>query len=143
MRGLLLARGVLAAAGVAAAAVGVREVVSALHSPGSVVPVAVRWVAGPLLLDLVVLPLLAVVGVLLRRRLSGPWLRPVAAAGVVSLLLTVVAVPFLVPVGRRADNPTLLDRPYAAGWLGLLAVVWGLAVVAGFRGRSASGARSG
>ena len=106
-------------------------------------PVAVRWLAGPVLLDLVLVPFVAVVAVRLRRVLPAGWFRPVAAAATVSLLVTVVAVPFLVPVGRRADNPTLLDRPYVAGWLVLLAVVWTVALVAGLRGRRASAARSG
>jgi len=38
-----------------------------------------------------------------------------------------VAVPVLGGFGARPDNPTLHDRPYAAGWLVVAALVLGLA----------------
>lgn len=37
--------------------------------------------------------------------------------------LTLVAVPVLGGWGRRPDNPTLLDRDYVGGWLGVVALV--------------------
>ncbi len=43
-----------------------------------------------------------------------------------TVLLTIVAVPFLTGLGRRPDNPSLLDRNYWAGYLALVAAVWGL-----------------
>ncbi len=121
----------LAGAGVGLAAVGVSELLGALRTPAAAVPVAARWLAGPVLLDLALVPLVAVVAVALRRRLPAAWFRPVAAASVVSLLVTAVALPFVAGVGRRADNPTLLDRPYVTGWLGILTVVWVVAIGAG------------
>jgi hypothetical protein len=53
-----------------------------------------------------------------RDRLA-PWV-----AGLVLLgPLTLLAVPVLGRYGARADNPTLLDRPYWAGWSAVVAVV--------------------
>jgi hypothetical protein len=57
---------------------------------------------------------------------------PVAAGFVVLGTLTVLAVPVLGRFGERADNPTILDRDYTAGWLvvaalTLAAVLVGLA----------------
>ena len=127
-------RVVLGVAGVGLTAVGVVELLGALRSPAAVVPIGLRWLAGPVLLDLALVPLVAVVAVLLRRRLPQRGFRPVAAASVVSVLVSVVALPFVAGAGRRADNPTLLDRPYVAGWLGILAVVWVVAGVSSLLG---------
>ncbi len=82
------------------------------------------WLAGGLLLhDAVLAPvtiaLAAVGGTLLPRSVSGP-----AAAGAVVLgTVTLTAVPVLGRFGARADNPTLLDRDYASGWLTFAAAV--------------------
>lgn len=67
----------------------------------------------------------AVVGVcLLGSRLLPPaWRAPAAVALVVGGSLTVVAVPVLGGGGVRADNPTLLDRPYVTTWWVLSAIV--------------------
>ena len=44
--------------------------------------------------------------------------------------VTLLAVPVLGRFGARADNPTLLDRPYTAGWLLLAGLVLTSVVVA-------------
>lgn len=143
MSRVAVGRLLLGAAGVALGTIGAVELVDAVRTHGHAVGIGIRWLSGPVLLDLALVPLAALVAVLLRRRLPAAWFRPVAAAAAVSLLLTVVAIPFVAGAGRRADNPSLLDRPYLAGWLGLLALVWAAAIVAGLRGRSASAAGSG
>ncbi len=89
------------------------------------------WLAGGLLLhDAVLAPLTiavaAVGGHLLPTSVRGP-----AAAGAVVLgTVTLTAVPVLGRFGARADNPTLLDRDYASGWLLFAAAVL-LAVAVG------------
>ena len=89
------------------------------------------WLAGGLLLhDAVLAPLTiasaAAGGTLLPRSLRGP-----AAAGALVLgTITLTAVPVLGRFGARADNPTLLDRDYASGWLAFAAAVL-LAVAVG------------
>lgn len=91
---------------------------------------AVVWLAGGVVLhDAVLAPLViavATLGVLV----LPPWARPAAAAATVVLgSLTLMALPVLGRFGARPDNPTLLDRPYLAGWLVLAALVWTCAVV--------------
>ena len=91
----------------------------------------VVWLAGGVLLHDGVLALatLCVVGAsaaLLPSRLKAP----LAAALLVLGTVTVAAVPVLGRFGARADNPTLLDRNYLAGWL-LLATVIGVSIAAG------------
>ncbi|HMM95270.1 hypothetical protein [Phycicoccus sp.] len=86
----------------------------------------VVWLAGGIVAhDAVLAPVVVGLGVLAATT-APAWLRP----SLVRLLLvlgplTLVAVPVLGRFGARPDNPTLLDRPYTAGWLvlALLAVV--------------------
>lgn len=79
----------------------------------------VVWLAGGVVLhDAVLAPLVvvacALAVVVLRSR---PW-RAAAAGGLVVLgTVTLTAVPVLGRFGAKTDNPTLLDRPYVAGWL--------------------------
>jgi hypothetical protein len=47
---------------------------------------------------------------------------PAVVGFVVLGTLTLLAVPVLGRFGARADNPTLLDRSYWAGWLVLAAL---------------------
>jgi hypothetical protein len=59
------------------------------------------------------------------------WARPAAqAALVVTLTLTVVALPFIVNAGRFPDNPSLLPLDYRRGLLVAIAVTWLVAAAA-------------
>jgi hypothetical protein len=66
------------------------------------------------------------------RLLPPPWRGPAAIALVVWGACSVVAVPVLIGAGARADNPTLLDRPYLVAWWAVTAIVVLLVAVAGF-----------
>jgi hypothetical protein len=58
-------------------------------------------------------------------RVVPPWARPAAqGALVVSLALTVIAIPFIVNAGRFPDNPTLLPLNYRRGLLVAIGVTW-------------------
>ncbi|RYC10631.1 hypothetical protein [Nocardioides zhouii] len=74
-----------------------------------------------------------VIGVCLlgSRLLPEPWRAPATIALVVWGTVTVVAVPVLTRAGARADNATLLDRPYLATWWAISAIVVVLVAVAG------------
>lgn len=87
--------------------------------------VAVLWVASALGHDLVIAPVVVVVGLLVRRL---PRRGVVQGALLVAGGLVLVAVPALGRFGARADNPSVLPRDYRAGLLVALGVV---AVVAG------------
>jgi hypothetical protein len=59
------------------------------------------------------------------------WSRgPAIAALVVLGSVTLAGIPVLGRFGARADNRTLLDRPYLAGWLVLAGLVLSTAVIA-------------
>jgi hypothetical protein len=75
-----------------------------------------------------------VIGVCLlgSRLLPTPWRAPATVALVVWGTLTVATVPMLTRAGARADNATLLDRPYAATWWAISAIVVVLVAVTGF-----------
>ncbi len=74
-----------------------------------------------------------VIGVCLlgSRLLPVPWRAPAVVALVVWGSLTIVSVPVLTGLGVRADNPTLLDRPYVATWWAISAIVVLLVAAAG------------
>ncbi len=84
----------------------------------------VPWLFGGVVAhDAVLAPLVLLVGAAATRRLPD-WVRaPATGALVVLGSLTLVSVPVLGRFGAKADNPTLLDRPYAVGWLIAAALV--------------------
>jgi hypothetical protein len=92
---------------------------------------AAVWLAsGVVLHDFVLAPLVLAL-VYGGARVAPPAARaPAAAALVVLGSVTLLAVPVLGRFGARADNPTLLDRDYRAGWLALAGVVLLVTVVA-------------
>jgi hypothetical protein len=99
------------------------------------------WLAGGVLLhDALLAPLTIAVAALATVLLPTPVRGPAAAGFVVLGSITVTAVPVLGRFGARADNPTLLDRDYTAGWLALAAAVLlavvALSAVAGRRSRT-------
>jgi hypothetical protein len=66
------------------------------------------------------------------RLLPEPWRAPATVALVIWGTLTIATVPMLTRAGARADNATLLDRPYAATWWAISAIVVVLVAVTGF-----------
>ncbi len=75
--------------------------------------------------DGVFLPLVIAAGGLMRR--VGHLVR---AAAVVSLAVTVVALPFVLGYGRDPDNPSALPLPYGMGLALVLAGIWTSTVLA-------------
>jgi hypothetical protein len=91
---------------------------------------AALWLAGGVVLhDAVLAPATLAAGLLLVRVVPSSWRGTVVAALAIVGTLTIVAIPVLGRFGARADNPTLLDRPYLAGWLALVLLVTAGAVV--------------
>ena len=85
---------------------------------------ALIWLAGGVVVhDAVIAPLTIAVTVLLARVVPAGARRRLTVALVVLVTVTVTAVPVLGRWGARADNPTLLDRNYLAGWLVFAALV--------------------
>lgn len=103
---------------------GVQMLQLLLDRTAPVLGVGAWWLGGPLIIDLIAVPVVVIVGMAIWRFVPVGWRRLVAAASALSLLLTLVAFPFLTGLGRRPDNPSLLDRNYWAGYLTVLALVW-------------------
>lgn len=119
-----MTRVLLGLAGAAAAAYGGLLLLD--DGLGDLVDVATWLVAGVVLHDLVLAPLVIMLVVVASRLLPDAWRAPAAAALVVLGSVTLLAIPVLGRFGARADNPTLLDRNYWAGWL----LIAGLTLVA-------------
>ncbi len=106
------------------------------------VDVAVWLVSGVVLHDAVLAVLTLALGALAVRVVPGPARAPVAVGFVVLGTVTVFAIPVLGRFGAHADNPTLLDRDYTAGWLVLAGTtVLAVAVAALVRSRRRPGGR--
>jgi len=83
------------------------------------------FLAGVLVVhDGFLLPVLIGAGALLGRLLPARLHGPVRAALVVSVSVTVVALPLVLGHGRVADNPSVLPLHYGRGLLLVLAVIW-------------------
>jgi hypothetical protein len=100
---------------------------------------AAEWlVAGVVLHDFVLAPLTLVVIGLGARLLPAPYRAPAVAGVVVLGTVTILAIPVLGSFGAQVHNPSLLDRNYVLGWLGLALLVMVAVAVAGrARGKSA------
>jgi hypothetical protein len=115
MRARLLPRLLLGVLGVAVAAYGAWLLLREDRS--DLVDTAV-WLAGGVVVhDFVLVPLTLLLGLALVRLLPADLRAPVAGGLVVLGTLTLMAVPVLGGWGANADNPTILDRNYTAGWL--------------------------
>lgn len=101
------------------------------QDPGQWLEVALWLSVGVVAHDAVISGLVIVVCLLGSRLLPLPWRAPAAVALVVWGALTITAIPVLTRAGARADNSTLLDRPYLATWWAISAIVVLVVAVAG------------
>ncbi|CAM3570247.1 hypothetical protein [Nocardioides zeicaulis] len=130
-------RVVVGAAGVALGLYGLGLLLSR-QDPRQWLEVALWLAAGVVAHDVVLSALVVGACLLGSRLLPLPWRAPAVVALVVWGTLTVIAVPVLAGGGVRADNPTLLDRPYVATWWAASAIVVLLVAAAGLlRARTA------
>lgn len=120
----------IGACGVALLAYGAWLVLSR-QDPGQWFEVGVWLGVGVLAHDLVLSALVVGVCFLGSRWLPRPWRAPAVVALVVWGALTVAAVPVLTRAGARADNATLLDRPYPQTWWTISVIVVLLVALAG------------
>ncbi len=135
-RSLTAWRIVLGVAGAGAAAYGLWLLV---QEPFERLVAIVVWAGGAVVAhDAVIAVVVIGLGLLVATR-APDWLRvPLVRLLVVLGPLTLVAVPVLGRFGARPDNPTLLDRPYWAGYLGIVAVALVLTAVDATRRRAAA-----
>lgn len=80
--------------------------------------------------DAVLLPVVIGLGILIGRYVPAGGRTAVRVAGFVTVTLAVVAVPLVLGLGRRADDPSALPLPYGRGFAAVLALVWAVALAA-------------
>jgi hypothetical protein len=85
---------------------------------------ALVWMAGAVVAHDGILGMALIgIGVAVSRVVPSRVRAPVSAGLVVLGTVTATAIPVLGRFGARADNPTVLDRNYVAGWLVFAALV--------------------
>jgi hypothetical protein len=102
------------------------------QDPGQWLEVATWFAVGVVAHDVVLSALVIGVCLVGARLLPVAWRAPATVALVVWGTLTIATIPVLTRAGARADNATLLDRPYAATWWTISAIVVLLVAVSGF-----------
>jgi hypothetical protein len=102
------------------------------QDPGQWLEVAIWFAAGVVAHDVLLSALVIGVCLVGARLLPAAWRAPATIALVVWGTLTIATIPVLTRAGARADNATLLDRPYAATWWTISAIVVLLVTVSGF-----------
>ena len=118
---LTVARTLLAVAG---ALVGLYGAVRLIGLGWGNLVATLPWLAGVVVAhDALLAPLVALIGAAAAGRLPR-WSRRAAVVVLVVLgPVTLLAVPTLGKFGAKADNPTLLDRQYVAGWVAVTGLV--------------------
>jgi len=117
------------ALGWAVTAVGVWGMISdaARTQPGE----SARFVLGAAAVhDLLLAPVVVLVGWALARAVPARARGPVQAAVMVSAVVALFSLPFVRGYGRGPTNPSLLPRNYGAGLAVIVAVVWVTAALA-------------
>lgn len=94
----------------------------------------VRWaellVVGALAHDLILAPVVLLLGLLARRVLPGHRRGLLQGAALVAFVLLLVALPGMGRFGARSDNTSVLPRDYTSGLMVALAVVAAVTAVA-------------
>jgi hypothetical protein len=85
--------------------------------------------------DAVLLPTAIGVGALIGRFVPAPARVAVRVAAFVSVIVALIATPFVLGYGRMADEPSALPLDYGRGLAVTLGMVWAFAAVAVLTGR--------
>lgn len=88
------------------------------------VNLALWFVGGPVVHDLLLAPFVGGLGLLITRWVPKPWRAPVQVGAVLTGVLVLLAVPLLWRPFGGPPNPGLNDRDYLAGLLVAVAVTW-------------------
>jgi hypothetical protein len=128
------ARVLLAIVGIAVAAYGATLLLDL--GTGNLRATVVWLIGGIVLHDAVLAPLTVLLGAgFVTLQKAGVRTGPLIIAGLVLGTVTIAAIPVLGRFGARADNATLLDRNYLAGWLVLAGLTTLTVVLLLVRGR--------
>lgn len=91
---------------------------------------ALWLISGLVVHDVILAPVVLALAFVFRS-VPDAWRRPATVALVVVGALSIVAVPVIGRFGARADNATLLDRPYAWTWVVLVVLSVAAVLVVG------------
>ncbi len=87
---------------------------------------AIYYAGGAVAHDLLVAPLVLLVGLVVRALVPRAY-RPAVQGGlIVSGVVTLFSLPLLLGKGKEADNPSHVPLPYARNLLIVLGVTWGV-----------------
>jgi hypothetical protein len=103
--------------------------VSSRQGLDGAVRVGVWIAAGHLAHDLLVAPVIVIVGIGVARLVGPRWRPPIWFGLGASAVVIGVAYPALRGYGRNPANPSMLPLHYPSAVLTVLAVVWGVALV--------------
>jgi hypothetical protein len=85
----------------------------------------IRWfLGGAITHDLLVAPVVLLVGAAVARHVSARFRAPLQAGLIMSALVVLVAAPFVTGWGRIPSNPSVLPNNYARNLLIVLTVIW-------------------
>jgi hypothetical protein len=112
------------AVGVIAIGYGLFLALTTLRRWPDVIATALWFGLPPLVFDLLLVPLIGLLGTVIATRVSRRWRPPVIIGLIISGALIAVGWPFVAGLGRRPDNPSLLDRPYLLGTVIFLVLIW-------------------
>lgn len=121
--------GIALVAGWAVIAFGALQLIGQKHGLSGATQVATWVVAGHAVHDLLVAPLVVLIGIGIASLLAEPWRTPIRSGLIASALVVALGYPALRGYGRKPNNPSVLPLDYTTGVLTVLGVVWGLVAI--------------
>jgi hypothetical protein len=115
--------------GWAVIAFGALQLIGEKNGFGGATQVATWVVAGHAVHDLLIAPLVCLIGIGVASLLAEPWRTPIRSGLIASALVVAVAYPALRGYGRKPNNPSVLPLDYTTAVLTVLGVVWGVVAV--------------
>ncbi|ONI86258.1 hypothetical protein ALI22I_26605 [Saccharothrix sp. ALI-22-I] len=100
------------------------------------VNLALWFIGGPVVHDVLLAPLFGGLGLLISRWVPEPWRAPVQVGGVLTGVLVLLAVPLLWRPFAGPANPGLNDRDHLVGLLVAVVVSWLGVLTANLIGRA-------
>jgi hypothetical protein len=91
------------------------------------------WFIGVAMVHDFVLVPLTLAAALAVARIPGPYQGPLRGALIISAAVTLVSLPLVLGLGRRADNPSVLPLPYATDLLIIVTVILLAGLAVGWR----------
>lgn len=99
----------------------------------------VGWfLAGLVAHDLVIAPIVFVLGALVAHRIKAPYRAPIQGGLFTSAVVVLFSLPLVRGYGRAPSNPSALPNDYGRNMVFVLALVWIVVAIATYRSRRRS-----